>query len=149
MLDVIAYVLLGLFLLMVPGFLFTLVLYPRVGRLDFWGRMGLSLGLGVLLLIYVGFVVAQPGLKMLEAGPFVGVVLAVCVGLAFLAYLRGGFEVIIVYKRAATRIFQKFRPPKPPSPPPAPQPEQLPEQPEERVQEQPKEQPPEQKSEGG
>ena len=146
MLDVLAYVLLGLFLLMVPGFLFTLVLYPRKESLDFWERMGVSLGLGVLLLIYVGFAVAQPGLKLLEAGPFVGAVFGVCVVLFVLAYLRGGLGVLIAYERATMRIFRKFvprRPPKPPEPE-QPQPPQ-PEQPQERA----PEQPPEQKSEGG
>ncbi|MDH5443552.1 MAG: hypothetical protein OEX16_04525, partial [Hadesarchaea archaeon] len=78
MLDVLAYVLFGLFLLMVPGFLFTLVLYPRRESLDFWQRMGVSLGLGVLVLIYLGFVLVQPSLKMLTLVPFVLAVFGVC-----------------------------------------------------------------------
>ena len=132
MLDVLAYALLGLFLLMVPGFLFMLVLYPRLGSLDFWERMGGSLGLGVLLLIYVGFVVAKPGLKMLEAWPFIGAVSILCVVLGFLAYLRGGFGVITAYERAVFGFFRRFRPPKPPEQPQPPQPEERPEQPPEQ-----------------
>jgi len=118
--------LLGLFVLMVPGFLFSLVLYPRREGFDFWKRMGASLGLGVLLLIYVGFVLAQPGARMLEAAPFIGAVLTACVVFAILAYLRGGFEVVTAYKRAAVGAFRKLGPSKPPQQPPAPQPPQQP-----------------------
>jgi uncharacterized membrane protein len=130
MLDVFAYVLLGLFLLMVPGFLFTLVLYPRRESLDFWERMGISFGLGVLVLIYLGFVLAQPGLKMLAPVPFVLAVFAVCLLFALIAYWRGGLEVAMVYERALMRRISKLKPPKPkPTPPeekPAPPPEERP-----------------------
>lgn len=133
---------LGLFVLMVPGFLFSLVLYPRRGGLDFWKRMGVSLGLGVLLLIYVGFILAQPGIRMLEAIPFIGAVLAACVVFAIVAHLRGGFEVVTAYKRAAVGAFRKLGPSKPPEQPPAPKPEQVPEQvPEKSPEEVPKEVP--------
>lgn len=137
MIEVLAYALLGLFLIMVPGFLFTLVLYPRLGSMDFWERMGGSLALGVLLLIYVGFTVAR--LKRLEALPFVGVVSVLCVALGLVAYLRGGFEVITAYKRAAPDFFRKlkraapdffrrFKPPKPPEPSQPKEPEAQPEE---------------------
>ncbi|MFQ6129658.1 MAG: hypothetical protein ACE5OT_02475 [Candidatus Hadarchaeaceae archaeon] len=163
MLDVLVYVLLGLFLLMVPGFLFTLVLYPRRESLDFWERMGVSLGLGVLVLIYLGFVLAQPGVKMLTPVPFILAVLAACVLFALIAYWRGGLEVAIIYERALMRKISRLRPPKPkpappeekptppepPSPPeepPAP-PEEKPAPPEERPAQPP--QPPEEKRESG
>lgn len=115
---------LGLFVLMVPGFLFSLVLYPRREGFDFWKRMGASLGLGVLLLVYVGFVLAQPGARMLEATPFIGAVLTACVVFTILAYLRGGFEVVTAYERAVMGTFRKLGPSKPPQQPPAPQPPQ-------------------------
>ncbi len=163
MLDVLVYLLFGLFLLMVPGFLFTLVLYPRRESLDFWERMGVSLGLGVLVLIYLGFVLAQPGVKMLTLAPFILAVLGVCLLFAFIAYWRGGLEVAIIYARALVRKISRLRPPKPkpvppkekPTPPeqppppkelPAP-PEELPAPPEERPAQPP--QPPEEKRESG
>ncbi len=118
MLDVLAYVLFGLFILMAPGFLFTLVLYPRKESLDFWQRMGVSLGLGVLVLIYLGFVLAQPGLKMLTLAPFVLAVFGVCLLFALIAYWRGGLDVAIIYERALMRKISKLRQPKPKPVPP-------------------------------
>lgn len=112
MLDIIGYVLLAMFLLIVPGFLFSLVLYPKLGSLDFWTRVGVSLGLGVMLLIYVGFFIAKPELRMLQFAPFVGVTLGLCVVLSVLAYLRGGAEVVLAYTRAVVGFFRKFRAPK-------------------------------------
>jgi uncharacterized membrane protein len=114
MLEIIGYVLVGMFLLMVLGFLFSLVLYPKLGNLDFWTRVVVSLGLGVMLLIYVGFFIAEPELRMLQFGPFVGVTLALCAVLAVIAYIRGGAEVVIAYTRAVVRFFRKFRVHKPP-----------------------------------
>ncbi len=113
MLDVLAYVLFGLFVLMAPGFLFTLVLYPRKESFDFWQRMGASLGLGVIVLIYLGFVLAQPGLKMLALAPFVLAVFGVCLLFALIAYWRGGLDVLIIYERALMRKISKLRRPKP------------------------------------
>lgn len=174
MLDVIGYVVLGLFLLIVPGFLFSLVLYPKLASLDFWARIGMSLALGVMLAIYVGYLLARPELAMLQGGPFLGLTVGVCAVLAVIAYFRGGFEVIIAYTRAVVRFFRKFKPPKlskPPIPPPSEQPqeepkegpppehpqepqkekleERAPEQPEEQAREQPKEKVPEQPPEQG
>jgi uncharacterized membrane protein len=106
MLDIIGYVLLGIFLLIIPGFLFSLVLYPKLENLDFWSRAGVSLGLGAMLLIYVGFFIAKPELRMLQPAPFVGVTVGLCAALAILAYLRGGAEVVLAYTRAVVRFFK-------------------------------------------
>ncbi len=172
MLDIAGYVILGLFLLIAPGFLFSLILYPKLESLDFWARMGMSLALGVMLVIYVGYFLARPELAMLQLAPFVGLTVGVCAVLVVIAYFRGGFEVIIAYTRVVMGFFRKFKPPKPPQPPipPPPEPSQeerkgepegLPpeqsqepqkeqpeeratEQPDEQTQEQPKEQAPEQ-----
>jgi uncharacterized membrane protein len=134
MLDVLAYVLFGLFLLMVPGFLFTLLLYPRKESLDFWQRMGVSLGLGVLVLIYLGFMLAQPSLKMLTLAPFVLAVFGVCLLFALIAYWRGGLEIAIIYERALRRKISGMRRPKPKPalPEKKPTPPKLPPPPEER-----------------
>lgn len=156
MLTVFAYVLLGLFLLMVPGFLFTLVLYPRRESLDFWERMGVSLGLGVLVLIYLGFVLAQPGFKMLTLIPFVLAVLGVCLLFVLIAYWRGGLGVAIAYERALKQKVRKLRPskakPAPPKEKPIPPelpppPKEKPTPPEERPPQPP--QPPKEKRESG
>lgn len=164
MLEALAYVILGLFLFIVPGFLFSLVLYPRKGSLDLWERMGTSLGLGALLVIYIGYTLAKPELGMLQAAPFLGAVLALCVIFAILAYLRGGFEVVKFYTQGVTKILRKLRPilqkfrpilrkliPKrsPQQPSSQPQPPQQPQQPSEpeHIQKSP-EQSPEQKGEG-
>lgn len=117
MLEVIGYVVLGLFLLMAPGFLFSLILYPKLESLDFWSRMGVSLGLGVMLLLYAGYFLARPELAMLQLGPFVGLTFGVCAVLAIVAYFRGGFNVLFVYLRPISKIFKKFKPLKPPKPP--------------------------------
>jgi len=162
MLDVLVYVLLGLFLLLVPGFLFTLVLYPRRESLDFWERIGASLGLGVLVLIYLGFVLAQPGVKMLTLVPFVLAVFGTCLILAFIAYWRGGLQVAIIYgrwlmrkisrlryARALMRKISRLRPPKPKPVPPEEKPvsPKPPTPPEEQPPQTP--QPPEEKRESG
>jgi len=140
MLDIIGYVLLAMFLLMVPGFLFSLVLYPKLGGLDFWTRVGMSLGLGVMLLIYVGFIIAKPEPGMLQLAPFVGVTLVLCEVLSALAYLRGGAEVVLAYTRAVVRFFRKIRAPKSPQTPEPSQPKQEKQhqpQPEKKTAEQP------------
>lgn len=142
MLDVIGYVVLGFILLALPGFLFSLVLYPNLESLDFWTRVGMSLALGAMLVVYVGYLLARPELAALQLGPFVAGTAVLCVVFAVLAYFRGGFEVIIAYARAVRGIFRKFKLPKPPLPP-------KPEQPEEKPKEQPAEQPLEEKGEGG
>jgi uncharacterized membrane protein len=107
MFEIIGYVLLGLFLLLVPGFFFSLVLYPKSGDMDFWTRVGVSLGLGTLLLIYVGFFIAKPEMRMLQLAPFVGMTVGACAVLAILAYIRGGAEVVLTYARAVIRTFRR------------------------------------------
>lgn len=129
MLDIIGYIILGLFLLIAPGFLFSLVLYPKLESLDFWARMGLSLALGVMLVIYMGYFLARPDLALLQLGPFVGLTLGFCVVLAIFAYLRGGFGVIFTYTRKVLRFFRKFKPPKLSKPPIPPKPEHSREEP--------------------
>ena len=105
----IVYIPLGLVLLIVPGFLLSLVLYPKREQLDFWQRVAVSVGLSVLVLIYVGFVLARP--QLLRPGPFFGAVFAVCVFFALLARLRGGFEVLAAYWRAVVPVLQRLKPP--------------------------------------
>ena len=133
MLDKLGYILLGLFMLFGPGFLLTLVFFPKPGNLDFWERIAVSLGLGVVALFYIGAVLARPEWKLLSLAPFTGAVLVVCGFCAVVAYLRGGFAVVGIYKR---RLMQVIHKPKPPTPPPeqapTPPPTQAPAQPAEK-----------------
>ncbi len=118
MLEEFGYIILGCFVLFVPGFFLTLVFFPKLGQLDFWARVGASVGLGVLALIYVGMVLARPGWGMLKLTPFLAAVVALSCVCAVLAYLRGGFKVLAAYKRVVTQKIGKLRPPKPkPAPP--------------------------------
>lgn len=121
MIGTIGYILLGLFMLFVPGFLLTLVFFPKPGSLDLWERLGVSLGLGVIVLFYIGVVLARPDWKLLRLEPFVGVVLAVCGFFAVAAYLRKGHAVVAIYGRHMVRAIHK---PRPPAPPPAQPPAQ-------------------------
>jgi len=91
-------VVLGLFLLLVPGFLFSAVLYPKP-TLDAWTRAGMSLGLGIMLLLYVGYFLAKPELRLLDAYPFVLSVLGICAVLGVIAYFRGGLQLFAPHLR--------------------------------------------------
>ncbi|MBC7219728.1 MAG: hypothetical protein H5T49_06340 [Hadesarchaea archaeon] len=106
MLEAAGYVIIGLILVLVPGFLLSIVLYPKRENLDFWSRAGTSLGLGAMIAALVGYVISMPGLSVLSLGSFVMGTLIVCIILAIIAYLRGGFGVIFWYK---TQILCKFR----------------------------------------
>jgi len=121
MLETLGYILLGLFMLFVPGFLLTLVFFPKPGSLDFWERVAVSLGLGVMVLIYIGVVLARPEWKMLRLVPFMEAVLVLCGFFAVAAYLRKGYAVVAIYGR---RVMQVIHKPKPPMPPPAQPPAQ-------------------------
>jgi len=121
MLETLGYILLGLFMLFMPGFLLTLVFFPKPGNLDFWERVAVSLGLGVIVLFYIGIVLARSEWKLLSLVPSIEVVLVVCGFCAVVAYLRGGFAVVAMYKR---RVMQVIHKPKPPAPPPTQPPAQ-------------------------
>jgi len=107
MLEVVGYVVLGLILLMVPGFLFSTVLYPKNKSLDFWTRMGISLGLGAMLAAFIGYSISMPEIRALSLGPFVIATVVVCILLGVLTYLRGGFSVLTAYKNGFLKILRK------------------------------------------
>jgi len=122
MLETLGYILLGLFMLFVPGFLLTLVFFPKPGSLDFWERVAVSLGLGVMVLIYIGVVLARPEWKTLSLVPFTEAVLILCGFFAVAAYLRKGYAVVAIYGRRVMRVIHKPRPPAPPPTQPPAQP---------------------------
>jgi uncharacterized C2H2 Zn-finger protein len=86
---------LGILVIMAPGFLASLSVFPRPEDLDFWKRAGVSFGLGVLVLVYLGFILAGRGL--LVPRPFFASLLISCGVLGFLALVRGGFGVVSHY----------------------------------------------------
>jgi len=104
----------GILTLMAPGFLASLAIFPKPEDLDFWKRVGVSFGLGVLVMIYLGFVLAGRGL--LVPKPFFAGLLISCGILGFVAFVRGGFRVVSHY----LRYLPFLRPPPPPPPPPRP-----------------------------
>jgi len=85
----------GILAIMAPGFLASLSVFPRPEDLDFWKRMGVSFGLGLLVMIYLGFALASKGL--LVSKPFFAGLLISCGVLGFLALVRGGFRVVSHY----------------------------------------------------
>ncbi|MEM3420733.1 MAG: hypothetical protein QW835_04825 [Candidatus Hadarchaeum sp.] len=109
MLEAVGYVILGVFLVLLPGFLFSIVLYPKREHLDFWSRVGTSLGLGAMMGALLGYVISIPGLSTLSLESFTLATLIVSIILAIAAFLRGGFDVLSWYKN---QILCRFRKPK-------------------------------------
>lgn len=105
-------VLVGALVVLGPGFLASLTLFPRPGDLDFWKRMGVSFGLGLLVLVYLGFILAHQ--HLLLPRPFLGYLLLSCGILGLIGFLRGGFEVVSYYLG-----FLKLKRPRLEAPPPA------------------------------
>jgi len=99
--EVIGLVIAGLVAIGVPGFLFSLVLYPKLESFDFLTRAGMSLGLGALLVLIEGYALAR--MQALVLGGFV-VSTAVLCGI-FLpgVYFFGGSKVVSAYWRGFVR----------------------------------------------
>jgi hypothetical protein len=115
MLETVADILLGLFVIFGPGFLLSLVLFPKRGDFDFWKRLAVSFGLGVMLSIYIGAVLSRPQFRALTLVPFTEGALILFVLFAVVAYLRGGMAVPAGYARAVIRTVRKPKPPAPPA----------------------------------
>lgn len=87
--EAILYGLLGLIILFLPGFLLSLVVYPRKEQLEWSSRLMVSFGLGILLLLYLGFFLAKMGLLYLS--PFLLSSFFLCLGLGLIAWARGAY----------------------------------------------------------
>jgi uncharacterized membrane protein len=85
----ILYGLLGTILLLLPGFLLSLVAYPERNQLGLPSRLAVSLGLGVLLNAYLGVVLGRLGL--LRTSPFLLSSLLLWAGLGAVALWRGAY----------------------------------------------------------
>lgn len=136
----------GLALVLIPGFLLSLVIFPSP-QIDPWKRAGLSLGFGVMAIFYLGAILAHPRWRLLELGPILLAVVVFCAICSGLAYLRGGLSVPAAYVRRMLGVLPKPRPrpPKPPQPTiqqPA-QPEPIPPQPPKPQEPKPEEKAPE------
>ena len=94
MLELVGAVFLGLFLLLIPGFLFSLALFPKRVDLTPLVRAAWSLGLGVVVALYAGVALARPELRMLGLEPFLLAIAVFCAACAAVAYLRGAGEVL-------------------------------------------------------
>ncbi len=106
--EAVVYVIAGLILVLVPGFLFSTVLYPKRDSLDLWSRVGVSVGLGAMLAVIVGYIIAMPGVSTLSLGPFVIATLVLSVIMAALSYLRGGLGVISA-RIGGPKLFRRQR----------------------------------------
>ncbi len=82
----IIYILLGIVVLFLPGFLVSLLLYPDPEKLDFWERIAGSIGLSGLIDIVFVIILAHPWFHAIRFAPYV--VLAFCGLCGVLVYLR-------------------------------------------------------------
>lgn len=131
-LDTVAYVIVGLLAVGVPGFLFSLTLFPKLGDMDFWTRVGSSLGLGAMLILVEGYALAR--LQSLVLGGFI-ISTAVTSGILLASvYIQGGAGVVSAYWNGFIRglrglraklkpVIEKVRPKPKPLPEEKPQPE--------------------------
>ncbi|MEW6222552.1 MAG: hypothetical protein AB1476_04470 [Candidatus Hadarchaeota archaeon] len=118
MLDVIGYIIAGALLVFIPGFLFALVLYPKMEDMDFWVRVGSSFGLGAMVMLYEAYAIARVG--SLTIGAFIIAVAVTSGALLFGVYIRKGGGVVSAYWKAfikgVGKIFSMVRKPKPAHP---------------------------------
>jgi hypothetical protein len=95
----------ALFLLyFLPGFMFVQAMFPRKGELDqdfdWLYRIGLAIGLSIVLTIFVGFglnslgVSEETGLGYVSAGPIVAALLLLSLIIFAIAWFRGGFPIL-------------------------------------------------------
>ncbi|MEM2192241.1 MAG: hypothetical protein QXG38_01340 [Candidatus Hadarchaeales archaeon] len=139
MLETIGYLLAGLFIVLVPGALFSIVLWPE-GSMDVWSRLGASVCLGFMLLLYTVWALAS--VRSLFFHTTFLAASGLSIGLFIISLLRGGGELIEAYARGAIRILRGARVkmgrvgrrlrqakkpvPAPPPPSEAPKPEVMP-----------------------
>ncbi len=99
MLQEIVNVIIGLVLIMVPGFLLSVAIYPKKGSLDFWKRMGLSFGFGLMLIVMEGYLIAR--LDSLLTGTLFLATSVVTATLIVFVYLLKGIDLILSYVHGA------------------------------------------------
>lgn len=107
MLVKILYVIFGFLLFFIPGYLLSHILYPNPKDLDFWERIGASIGLGALVITLIVVILAQPAFRALQLVPFLSAILLFCIACG----------LILIYKaRGITGLIKLFKRPKPQEP---------------------------------
>lgn len=84
----IVYIILGILVLFFPGFLLSFLLFSGKGRLDFWERIAVSVGLSAFVDMLILTILAQPMFKALRLAPMIGSVAVFCAGCSILIFLR-------------------------------------------------------------
>ena len=93
MFEIVGWTLAAFFVLFIPGFTLTLVLYPKPGEIDVWKRAALSLGFSVLVSVYVGVILGMPQIKMLSLVPITGTLAGFSVVCVLIGYMRGAMAL--------------------------------------------------------
>lgn len=119
MIDKLVYILLGFISLILPGFMLSLVIYPKKESFDPWQRLAISVGLSALVEVYIAVILSWPGFKSLAEVPFFASVFVLSGVLAIVAYFRGGLQIIFTYKNKLIESLRKARVPAQEQAPPA------------------------------
>lgn len=119
MLVKILYAIFGFLLFFIPGYLLSRILYPKPEDLDFWERIGVSIGLGALIIALIVVILAQPALRALRLAPFLGGVTLFCVFcVGILIFKRKGISGLLkLFKRSKPREPQEPQEPVEEEPP--------------------------------
>ncbi|MBS3815418.1 MAG: DUF1616 domain-containing protein [Hadesarchaea archaeon] len=103
MLSKVIYVILGFFLFFIPGYLLSYLFYPDSKDLDSWNRLGVSIGLGALVIALIVVILAQPALRALKAIPFLASIALFCIScMIILIYMHEGISGL-------TRLFKRTK----------------------------------------
>lgn len=94
----ILYLILGIIILFVPGFLLSFLLFPGPKDLDVLERIAASVGLSALIDMVVITILAQPSLSALQFVPVVGSIFAFC----------GVCAVFLFLRKKSLRTFRNF-----------------------------------------
>lgn len=104
MLEAIRIILAMILLFFLPGILLVQAVFPRKGELDpefdWLYRLGIGIGLSIVLTILVGFglnslgVSEETGLGYVSTWPIVISLLAMCAVFFFIGWLRGGYQFL-------------------------------------------------------
>lgn len=99
----IGYIILGIIVLFVPGFLLSFLIYPGEERFDLWERIASSIALSILVILLILTILAQPQLRALRFTPVIGSILAFCAVCGVIIYLRKeSLQTLLTFFRTLT-----------------------------------------------
>ncbi len=84
----IGYLIMGILVLFVPGFLLSFLLFSGEKNLGFWKRMITSIGLSAFIDMLIITILAQPLLSAMRFIPVVGSIGIFCVACGVLLFLK-------------------------------------------------------------